>query len=146
MENVVICISGKARPMPSASTTGRSSAAAVTMGSSPLPPPISAEIRASILAPRNSSRARSTRTPSVPSSSFSIDTAGAPMPPMRQHQGVVLELIEPEEPDAPAALELLEHAQLGDVGIAAAARAQDGGADGERLDIRWVESAHDLSS
>jgi hypothetical protein len=41
-----------------------------------------------------------------------------------------------------AAAQLLQAAELADVGIAAAAGAQDGGADGECFDVVFGEIAH----
>ena len=51
IEKLVICSSGKARRMPSASMTGSPHAAAATIGISELHPPISAGINASALRP-----------------------------------------------------------------------------------------------
>ena len=49
---LVICASGNARPMQSASTTGRPSTAAAMKGWSELPPPISRDMTASKRQPR----------------------------------------------------------------------------------------------
>jgi hypothetical protein len=55
MAKLVIWASGNARPMQSASTTGRSSLAAAMKGWMALPPPISSDITARNLRPRYSS-------------------------------------------------------------------------------------------
>ena len=73
--------SGKARPIPSASTSGRPIRAAQVIGSTPFPPPISPAISAATgRSARNSRWARS-RSPSSPFSIFSMLTVGAPIPP-----------------------------------------------------------------
>ncbi len=73
--------SGKARPMPSASTMGRCMAAAQVMGSMPFPPPISPAMSAATWCPVRNSSSSLSRSPSLPFSSFSMLTVGAPMPP-----------------------------------------------------------------
>ena len=55
MAKLVIWASGNARPMQSASTTGRSSSAAAMKGWMELPPPISSDITARNFRPRYSS-------------------------------------------------------------------------------------------
>ena len=73
--------SGKARPMPSPSSTGRPICAAQHTGSRPLAPPISVDISALTLRPVTSSRYCRSRPPSSPFSIFSMLTVGAPIPP-----------------------------------------------------------------
>jgi hypothetical protein len=73
--------SGKARPMPSASSTGRPIRAAQEMGTRPLEPPISAGISAATLRPVMNSRFSRSRSPSSPARIFSMLTVGAPIIP-----------------------------------------------------------------
>ena len=73
-----IWTSGKARPMPSASTTGRSSSAATIMCSTALAPPISSVMSAATGRPATFSSARTAMAPSLPRAGFSIHTVGAP--------------------------------------------------------------------
>ena len=80
--SIVTCgISGNARPMPSASTTGRPSLAAHTTGMTPFEPPISADISATTGRFHRVSTISRRRPPSSPLSIFSIETVGAPTPP-----------------------------------------------------------------
>ena len=67
--------------MPSASTTGKPHRAAHATGSSPLDPPISADISATTFLPHSSSTYLRITTASPPCSIFSIETTGAPIPP-----------------------------------------------------------------
>ncbi len=76
---VSIWSSGKARPMPSASTTGLPVWAATTRGMVELIPPHSMGMVAVASRPRCRSRARSACTPSPPEGIFSTITVGAPI-------------------------------------------------------------------
>ena len=73
--------SGKARPMPSASTSGSPIRAAQATGSMPFPPPISPAMRAATRRPVRYCRYSRSRSPSSPFSIFSTLTVGAPIPP-----------------------------------------------------------------
>src|SRR6266699_3919828 len=74
-------ISGKARPMPSASTTGSPIRPAQVSGSRPFDPPISAGISAATVRPVIRSRCARRIAPSPPFSIFSMCTVGAPTIP-----------------------------------------------------------------
>ena len=74
-----ICSSGKARPIRSASTTGRPSCAASVNGVTELRPPASAETVCVIGRPRYSSSALNATTISSPAGSFSTMIVGAPI-------------------------------------------------------------------
>ena len=79
MAKLVICASGKARPMQSASTTGRPRRAAAMKGWSELPPPISRDMTARKRCPITSSIIRTARAMVRGSVSRSWPTSGAPM-------------------------------------------------------------------
>jgi hypothetical protein len=79
MAKLVICASGKARPMQSASTTGRASTAAAMKGWSALPPPISSAITARNFRPRYSSIIVTASAMVRGSVRRSWPTSGAPM-------------------------------------------------------------------
>ena len=79
MANEVICASGKARPMQSASTTGRSRRAAAMNGWMALPPPISSDMIAQKRRPRYSSIIVTARAIVCGSVRRSWPTSGAPM-------------------------------------------------------------------
>src|SRR5215831_13472099 len=76
---LVICASGKARPMQSASTTGRPSMAAAMKGWSELPPPISRDMTARNDRPITSSIIRTAWAMVCGSVRRSCPTSGAPM-------------------------------------------------------------------
>ena len=79
---IVTCwTSGNARPMPSASSTGRRMRAAHVKGTMPLEPPISAHMRALTGAPLKRSTSSRRYSPSAPDESFSMVTVGAPRKP-----------------------------------------------------------------
>ena len=84
MAKVSICSSGKARPIPSPSTTGRPSCRPQMSGFSALDPPISPIRSAASGAPVCASNPRMAQMNSSPCSSFSLPTVGAPMAPMEQ--------------------------------------------------------------
>ena len=76
---VTICNSGKARPMPSPSTSGRPLLAATTKGVVEFTPPASPHSTASILRPITFSSAVKAFMSSSPCGSFSVITVGAPI-------------------------------------------------------------------
>ena len=73
--------SGNARPIPSASRTGKPICVAQQIGSSAFDPPISEDISAITGRPNRSSTISRRRWPSLPLSIFSIETVGAPIMP-----------------------------------------------------------------
>ncbi len=79
MAKLVICASGKARPIASASTTGSPVRAATSSGWNALPPPISTDITARNRRPRYSSIIRTGLVAKSGSASRSCPTSGAPM-------------------------------------------------------------------
>eukprot|EP01136_Pigoraptor_vietnamica_P025236 Opistho-1_new@79020 len=79
--NDSICSSGKARPIPSPSTTGNPVAAESTSGSSPLDPPISIDATQSAVTCVCASIPRTADSVSVPPGHFSDSTVGAPIKP-----------------------------------------------------------------
>ena len=79
MAKLVICASGNARPMQSASTTGRSIRAAAMKGWMELPPPISSDITARNFRPRYSSIIWTASAIVLGSVRRSWPTSGAPM-------------------------------------------------------------------
>ncbi len=79
MAKLVICASGNARPMQSASTTGRSSRAAAMKGWIELPPPISSDMTARNFRPRYSSIMVTASAIVFGSVRRSWPTSGAPM-------------------------------------------------------------------
>ena len=79
MAKLVIWASGNARPMQSASTTGRSRSAAAMKGWSALPPPISSDMIAEKRRPMTSSIMVTARAMVAGSVSRSWPTSGAPM-------------------------------------------------------------------
>ncbi len=76
---LVICASGNARPMQSASTTGRRSRAAAMKGCREFPPPISSDMMARKRRPITSSIMRTAWAMVRGSVSRSCPTSGAPM-------------------------------------------------------------------
>ena len=80
-DGITICISGKARPIMSASTNGIPSSAATTKGVVEFNPPASTDIVAVALRPRKFWMASKAVMISVPRGIFSTITVGAPIMP-----------------------------------------------------------------
>ena len=79
MVKVTICSSGKARPMPSTSTSGRPSRAAAAMGSMEFTPPASMGMKAYIFLPKKRETISYSLWYSSPPMAFSARTVGAPI-------------------------------------------------------------------
>ena len=79
MVNVTICSSGKARPIPSASTSGMPRRAAAAIGNIELTPPASIGIVAYIFLPEYCSTKSNRRSKSSLPPPFSVITVGAPI-------------------------------------------------------------------
>ncbi len=125
--------------MPSPSMTGRPACAAVMIGSMALEPPISAEIVAAKVMPLVASTARMARRHSSPCSNFSLPTSGAPIPPTSLIQASSGSASSGQYADAGAFAEQFARAQHADIGAAAAAGAEQGRADGQRVQIAFLE-------
>ena len=135
MKKVDICTSGKARPMPSPSTTGSPARAAVSIGSIEFEPPISAEMMAAHLTPAASSTPRKRAQTFVALLDFLDADDRRADAADRADECVVVERFERDHADGRALAHQLAQAQHADVGIAAAARAEQRGAERERQQV-----------
>ena len=132
--------------MPSPSISGRPLAAATTNGVVELTPPASPHSTPSILRPSNRSSLRNAIIISSPCGSFSVITVGAPI----MHTGTISASsaisLDVDQPRPGRASDRLLRHQLADIGIAAAAGAEDRAADGDVVEIGDADRAKDLEA
>ena len=132
---VVIWSSGNARPMRSASTTGRLARAAHEKGTTPFSPPSSRQQMAATCVPVAFSTASCRRSASVPAPNFSTMTVVAPIMQNGQDQAILVQLVQIEQLHRARAGDGLRRHVMAQPGIAPAARSEDRRAEGEPLQL-----------
>ncbi len=128
--SIVTCgTSGNARPIPSASTTGRPRWAAQLIGCMPFAPPISAAISAATRPPRTRSSPSRSQRPSSPCSELLDRDDGRPDVAAGHDQRVVGQFVEVDQAHRPEPLDGMPRGEQAGVCVAAAARAEHGAAE-----------------
>ena len=121
--------------MPSASTTGIPSRAATVNGIVEFSPPASIGIVCVISRPRCSCSASKACSASSPLGSFSTITVGAPIIADGTTSASSAHLVDVDDRHRAVLADRRAREQLADVGVPAAAGAEDRGADGEVVEI-----------
>ena len=137
---VTCCTSGKARPMPSASTTGSPIRAAHATGRTPFPPPISAAITAATVPPGHLLEPLAQPLALALAAELLDRDGGRADPAARHDQTVVGQVVEVDHLDRSVLVERVQAGQLTGVGVAAAARAEHGAAAGQPGEVRGVDA------